>query len=73
MRAYFSSLATTPLVLLLTACSSAPTDLVDKQSNAKDALAREVREELQIGREMSAKILGYYGAEKTNLTKAQYV
>jgi hypothetical protein len=36
-------------------------------------LAREVREELQIGCEMSAKILGYYGAEKANLTKAQYV
>ena len=73
MRDGFASLATTGLALILAACSSAPTDLAQQQSNAKEALAREVREELQIGREMSAKILGYYGVETKSLAKTQYV
>ncbi len=73
MRDCFASLATTGLVLAVAACSSAPTKLAEQQSTAKEALAREVREELQIGREMSAKILGYYGVEKKNPAKTQYV
>jgi beta-barrel assembly-enhancing protease len=73
MRNRFASFATAALVAALAACSSAPTETAEKQSTAKEALAREVREELQIGREMSAKILGYYGVEKNNLAKTQYV
>lgn len=73
MRNRFASFATAALVAALAACSSAPTETAEKQSTAKEALAREVREELQIGREMSAKILGYYGVEKNSLAKTQYV
>lgn len=72
MRRTVSSLLLCTFLTPFTGCTS--TETVEAQKEEKRLeLAREVREELEIGREMAAKLLGYFGSEPSTSARSEYV